>query len=168
VRRRYLWIGLMFVGSLLFTWLPGTISLVWKLAHAELDAPFGFRVAVATVFPLQGVWIGVIFSITNWKELRKGVPARSEPCSRINGLLGEPLTRLRGDSVSTGETDTEKAKPEPRASRTWHRRTRSDDWDFVDIGIPSRVHTVVRARPRANSEPVLSPLLPTPSLGRNF
>ncbi|KAK4034494.1 hypothetical protein C8A01DRAFT_18710, partial [Parachaetomium inaequale] len=164
VRRACLRTGLMFVGSLLLAWLPGTISLIWKLVHPDLDSPFGFRVAVATVFPLQGVWTGVIFFITNWKELREGVPARSESRSRISGLLEEPLLRLRGNSVSSKATDTEKAKGEPRASRSWHRRTRSDDWDFVDIGIPSRVNTVVR--PRANSQPVLSPLLPTPSLGR--
>ncbi|KAH6857078.1 hypothetical protein B0I37DRAFT_369122 [Chaetomium sp. MPI-CAGE-AT-0009] len=162
----YLWTGLMFAGSLLVTWLPGTIKFSWNIAHPELATPLGFRIAVATVLPLQGIWTAGIFFTLNWKEVRKGTV---RPLSRtaISGLLEEPLQRLRGDSVSSGGTndDVEKVKGNLKVIIPWHRQAQHDEWDFVDIGIPSRANTVTRPRP--NSEPVISPLLPSPALGRN-
>ncbi|KAK3290514.1 uncharacterized protein B0H64DRAFT_412694 [Chaetomium fimeti] len=162
----HLWTGLMFAGSLLVTWLPGTIKLGWNLVHPELGSPLGFRVAVSTVLPLQGLWIAGIFFALNWNDVRRGM-IRPPSRTTISGLLEEPLQRLRGNSVSSGGTnyDVEKAKRDLKVAIPWHRQTQRDDWDFVDIGIPSRENTIVRPRP--NSEPVISPLLPSPALGRN-
>ncbi|KAH6631319.1 hypothetical protein F5144DRAFT_490165 [Chaetomium tenue] len=163
---QYLWTGLMLAGSLLVTWLPGTISLGWKLTHPELPTPLGFRVVVAIMLPLQGLWVAGIFLALNWKEIRRGT-IRPPSRTTISGLLEEPLLRLRGNSVSSRGTDhdVEKAKKDLKVAIPWNRQTKSDDWDFVDIGIPSRTNTVTRPRP--NSEPVISPLLPSPAIRQN-
>lgn len=156
----------MLAGSLLITWLPGTINLGWKLAHPEQPTPLGFRVAIAIVFPLQGLWTAGIFLTLNWKEIRQ-TTIRPPSRTTIGRLLEEPLLRFRGNSASSRGTDNEaeKAKKELKVMIPWHRKTQRDGWDFVDIGIPSRTNTVTRPRP--NSEPVISPLLPSPALGRN-
>lgn len=161
----YLWTGFMLAGSLLVTWLPGTINVGWKLTHPELPAPLGFRVAVAIALPLQGLWTAGIFLTLNWKEIRQGT---TRPLSRttIRDLLEEPLLRLRGNSVSSRgiDHDVENSKKGLKVTIPCHQ-TQSDGWDFVDIGIPSRTNIVTRPRP--NSEPVISPLLPSPTLRRN-
>lgn len=156
----------MLAGSLLVTWLPGTIGLGWKLTHPELPAPLGFRATVAIMLPLQGLWVSGIFLTLNWKDIRQGT-IRPPSRTAISGLLEEPLLRLRGTSVSSRGTDheVEKAKKDLKVTIPWNRQTKSDDWDFVDIGIPSRANTVTRPRP--NSEPVISPLLPSPVIRRN-
>jgi hypothetical protein len=166
LRRTYLRIGSFFTFSLLVTWLPGTIMWGWRLGHPQPDSPFGFHLAVATVFPLQGVWISGLFFIVNWKEVRvlwEVVPERSHSSrSTIRGLLEEPVWRVRKKSASTGGADIETIKRELKWLGLWQANspTQSDGgWDFVDIGIPSRANTVVRPA-RAHSDPGLTPLLP--------
>jgi hypothetical protein len=156
----------MLAGSLFVTWLPGTINLGWKLAHPELPTPLGLRAAVSIFLPFQGLWTAGIFLTLNWKEIRQGT-FRPPSRTTIGGLLEEPLLRLRGNSVSSRGTENEvaKAKKELKVTIPWHRQNQRDGWDFVDIGIPSRTNTVTRPRP--NSEPVISPLLPSPALRRN-
>jgi hypothetical protein len=165
LRRTYLRIGLFFTLSLLVTWLPGTIMWGWRLGHPQSESPFGFHLAVATIFPLQGVWIAGLFFIINWKEVRvllEDLPERAHSSSTIRGLLEEPVWRARRKSTSTGGTDLAAIKRELKWSSLWQANspTQSDGgWDFVDIGIPSRANTVVRPA-RAHSDPGLTPLLP--------
>lgn len=164
LRRTYLRMGLFFTLSLLVTWLPGTIMLAWRLVHPGSSSPFGLYLAVATVSPLQGVWIAAMFFILNWKEVQplwEAAPERSHSRNTIRGLLEEPVWRVRKKSASTGGTDIETIKRELKWLSLWQANspTQSDGWDFVDIGIPSRANTVVRPA-RAHSDPGLTPLLP--------
>ncbi|KAK4148515.1 hypothetical protein C8A00DRAFT_47637 [Chaetomidium leptoderma] len=162
VARVHLWTGLLFAISLFVTWLPGTGNIIWELVHPEQESPFGFRAAVATVLPIHGVWNAVIFFVMNWGEFVKVTGGKRHARGGITGLLEEPGLGVRDREMRTEGDEVEKTtKRELKVVTPWHmRRPRSDGWDFVDIGIPSRAATVVRPR-RANSDPGLTPLLPT-------
>ncbi len=131
IKAAYLRVALLFAVSALITWIPTSVHRVYEVIHKE--SPFGLNVATATVLPLQGVWSGIIFFVTNWGIMR-------EVLVDYWGMMKERMARRRsssrrskparqGKSVYSMWRDTEPAG----------NRNNRDSWDFLDIGIQERV-----------------------------
>ncbi|KAL0941454.1 g-protein coupled receptor [Colletotrichum truncatum] len=76
IKLAYLRTCCLFAVSVLFTWTPSSINIIYELVNPN-NVSFGLNVACAVVLPLQGVWNAVIFFMTScstfreeWTEMR--------------------------------------------------------------------------------------------------
>ncbi|PHH59381.1 hypothetical protein CDD81_3340 [Ophiocordyceps australis] len=115
IKRAYLRTSLLFALSVLVTWIPSSLNRI----HGWLDgkSPYEYHVATASVLPLQGLWNFLIFFITSWAVIKKGLRP-SGPS--LPGAADPSLQRTRDDGLGT------------TVDRTARDDLRSDS-DFDDI-----------------------------------
>ncbi|KAK2051069.1 G-protein coupled receptor [Colletotrichum caudatum] len=128
IKLAFLRVCSLFAVSVLFTWTPGTINVVYEFVKPD-DASFGLHVACATVLPLQGVWNAVIFLATNWSTFRKEWAGIK--CCR----LVRCLDRLGDDYCRQTRSEILECNPEQLIGR---------DYDLPNNGLEIMTPSLVR------------------------
>lgn len=64
--------SLLFMTSILLTWIPPSINRARTLTHPDIAPSYPLLAMSATVLPLQGFWNAVIFVVGSWGVIKGG------------------------------------------------------------------------------------------------
>ncbi|KAM7212910.1 hypothetical protein V8F06_011716 [Rhypophila decipiens] len=126
VKRAYLRTAVLFALSVVVTWIPSSINRIRGLIYP--DSPYPYNVATAAVLPLQGLWNGIIFFVTSWKNLRISIRDMMTPGKGVVELTDQPSRTIK--VTYDIWRDTEAGDGDALGLRS----TRRESWDFVDQG----------------------------------
>ncbi|KAM7198558.1 hypothetical protein V8F20_006088 [Naviculisporaceae sp. PSN 640] len=127
VKRAYLRTAVLFALSVVVTWIPSSINRIRGLIYP--DSPYPYNVATAAVLPLQGLWNGVIFFVTSWKNLRISIREMMTPGKGVVELTDQPARTIK--VTYDIWRDTEQGADGDNGLGLRMGAKRRDSWDFL-------------------------------------
>lgn len=130
VKRAYLRTAVLFAISVVVTWIPSSINRIRGLIYP--DSPYPYNVATAAVLPLQGLWNGIIFFVTSWKNLRISIRDMMTPGKGVVELTDRPSRTIK--VTYDIWRDTEQAGDGDNAVGLGIGTKQNDSWEVLYTG----------------------------------